>query len=237
MNVRSRPRTNLLVSVRSAAEAGDALAGGADLIDVKEPLRGPLGRADFSAIQEVLTVVAGRAPVSVALGELVDWTEGVVPEGVAFVKWGMSNVINPTAETLSPYRKKVGNAEPVLAAYADHARAQSPPPAEVAEIARQLRFRAFLIDTAVKDGSTLLDWLRPSEIRRLRMDLAKTRVQVALAGSLGVNEIRALAPMAPDWIAVRGVVCDGGRAGQVNSALVRQVRDVITEAGTRSIAG
>ena len=36
----------LLVSVRSGAEAEAALAGGADLIDVKEPTRGALGRAD-----------------------------------------------------------------------------------------------------------------------------------------------------------------------------------------------
>ena len=35
--------TKLLVSVRDAAEAIDALAGGADLIDVKEPLAGSLG--------------------------------------------------------------------------------------------------------------------------------------------------------------------------------------------------
>jgi len=33
----------LLVSVRSADEVDDALAGGADLIDVKEPSRGALG--------------------------------------------------------------------------------------------------------------------------------------------------------------------------------------------------
>ena len=36
----------LLVSVRSADEARTALAGGATVIDVKEPERGPLGRAD-----------------------------------------------------------------------------------------------------------------------------------------------------------------------------------------------
>ena len=33
----------LLVSVRNAAEATEALAGGASIIDVKEPLAGPLG--------------------------------------------------------------------------------------------------------------------------------------------------------------------------------------------------
>ena len=64
--------TRLLVSVRSAAEAEAALTGGASVIDVKEPTRGALGRADDGAIADVVAAVAGRAPVSAALGELRD---------------------------------------------------------------------------------------------------------------------------------------------------------------------
>ena len=60
----------LLVSVRSAAEAQTALAGGAALIDVKEPERGPLGRADDATVAEVVAAVASRCPVSAALGEI-----------------------------------------------------------------------------------------------------------------------------------------------------------------------
>ena len=67
--------TRLLVSVRSAAEAEAALAGGAAVIDVKEPARGALGRADDAVIADVVRAVAGRAPVSAALGELRDRPE------------------------------------------------------------------------------------------------------------------------------------------------------------------
>jgi uncharacterized protein (UPF0264 family) len=62
----------LLVSVRSAAEAEAALEGGADVIDVKEPSRGSLGRADDDVIAEVVSTVAGRRTVTAAMGELVD---------------------------------------------------------------------------------------------------------------------------------------------------------------------
>ena len=44
----------LLVSVRDAVEAEAALAGGAHLIDVKEPARGALGRADDATIAAVV---------------------------------------------------------------------------------------------------------------------------------------------------------------------------------------
>jgi uncharacterized protein (UPF0264 family) len=57
----STPR--LLVSVRDAAEAVEALAGGADWIDLKEPQRGPLGAVDAVTARDVVHVVAGRVPV------------------------------------------------------------------------------------------------------------------------------------------------------------------------------
>src|SRR5262249_54204912 len=64
--------TRLLVSVRSAAEAVSALDGGADIIDIKEPERGSLGRADNATMTAILDAVSGRKPVSAACGELLE---------------------------------------------------------------------------------------------------------------------------------------------------------------------
>src|SRR4051812_283713 len=82
----------LLVSVRSPAEAEAALAGGAAIIDVKEPDNGALGRAASEVLAGVLAVVAGRRPVSAALGELLE-PEGDLPAELArlaYVKWGLA---------------------------------------------------------------------------------------------------------------------------------------------------
>src|SRR5215212_6095908 len=57
------PIPGLLVSVRNVEEAHRALEGGAALIDVKEPSRGALGRADDNVIAAVVAAVAGRRPV------------------------------------------------------------------------------------------------------------------------------------------------------------------------------
>ena len=85
--------TRLLVSVRNAVEAQEAVAAGAHLVDVKEPARGALGNADAPTIQEVLSIVAGRCPVSAALGELMAGPalclEGL-PAGIRFAKLGLS---------------------------------------------------------------------------------------------------------------------------------------------------
>src|SRR5205807_7285446 len=60
----------LLVSVISAEEARRALAGGADIIDVKDPREGALGAPSPRVLSEVVRVVGAAGPVSVALGDL-----------------------------------------------------------------------------------------------------------------------------------------------------------------------
>jgi len=96
----SSPVPRLLVSVRSALEAEAALAGGCDILDVKEPTRGPLGMADRSVIAAVAQVAARNgAMCSAACGEAADSADsqlsddndhGVVPEvfPIEFFKLG-----------------------------------------------------------------------------------------------------------------------------------------------------
>ena len=219
-----KPVSGLLVSVRSAAEVMPAIAGGATLIDVKEPDRGPLGKADDVVIEAVVAEVGRRLPVSAALGEWANRDQSLVPEGVSFTKWGLANV-EITADTILAVRN--ASSHPVLVAYADHERARSPSLELLSEWAYRMRFSAFLIDTAIKDGTSLLDWLNMDLLARIRYRLGAARIPIALAGSLSVKEIRSLLPITPDWFAVRGSVCDGGRQGNVSAAKVRQLADLI----------
>ena len=89
----------LLVSVVSAAEARVALAGGADIIDVKDPREGALGAPSPRTLAEVVAAVDGAAPVSVALGDLPDLphtaalaARGAAACGVDYVKLGLRGV-------------------------------------------------------------------------------------------------------------------------------------------------
>lgn len=233
MNDRATPK--LLVSVRSGDEARAALAGGADLIDVKEPTRGPLGAASPSVIREVLATVDGRVPVSAALGEWLDWSGWAVPPGVRYAKWGLAQLKALPGGVLQAIRRTDCATFPVLVAYADHLRADSPDPAWLAVAAVRFKFPAFLLDTAVKDGSTLTDWVAPARLARIRFDLGDAGVAVALAGSLDADGVRRLGPLEPDWFAVRGAACDGGRTGSVSAARVRQLRTVIRDTSRETV--
>ena len=239
--------TQLLVSVRSATEAETALRGGASVIDVKEPAHGSLGRASAEVIAEVARVVAGRCPVSAALGELTDWvgpdwvepasrrSDWVGPASrrsielsLTFVKWGLSNSqddwLRQLRATMQRLTDRLPNCRAVAVAYADWRRARAPRPDEVCAFAIDNATGAFLLDTWRKDGSTLLDWLSLDEIERLRQRCRDGGVPMALAGSLGVTEIESLLPLRAEWIAVRGAVCQGRQRGaRIDEGKVRQL--------------
>src|SRR5688500_6493961 len=59
----------LLVSVRSGDEVVAALAGGADIIDAKEPARGSLGPVERDVLVAVAACTPGPVPLSVARGD------------------------------------------------------------------------------------------------------------------------------------------------------------------------
>lgn len=222
--------SQLLVSVRSPEEAQAAVAGGAALIDVKEPNNGSLGRAKDATVALVLKAVGGRRPVSAALGELRDHPESVRGVGLTFAKWGLAGLGGSVhwplllRDAITRLREANPACRAVAVAYADWQRADAPDPEAVAAFAAEHGCGAFLLDTFRKDGGTLLDWLPKRALERFCRVARSAGVPVALAGSLGVREIRALLDLAPDWFAVRGAVCGGGR--RERTVDVRRVRQL-----------
>jgi uncharacterized protein (UPF0264 family) len=227
----------LLVSVRSAPEAETALRGGASLIDVKEPEQGSLGRARDGTLADVVRSVAGRRPVSAALGELVDFFAELPPPELplAYVKWGLAGYRGAGSAwrselflAMRQLREQQPNCRAVAVAYADWRRAAAPAPEEVAAFAVEQAAGAFLVDTWQKDGSTLLDWLSVEAISGLVQHCRAEGVSIALAGSLGPAEISTLLPLCPDWFAVRGAVCQGRqRNAMLDEGKVRQLAELL----------
>jgi uncharacterized protein (UPF0264 family) len=240
---RTRRAPGLIVSVRSPQEAESALTGGADIIDVKEPDHGPLGRASDQTILAVLDHVAGRRPVSAALGELAEQRPPVHDSRLAFVKWGLagcgSSLRPRTFEQDCFWQTKLknklsqpGSPHTVIVAYADWQCAQAPTITEIVDFACQKPGNVVLIDTHCKEPDTLrkdhrphlLDWISVNELRDLCAQCHGAGVRVALAGSLTFAMIELLRCAEPDWFAVRGAVCSGAnRLGTVEADRVAEL--------------
>ena len=215
----------LLVSVRSAEEARAAVEGGASIVDVKEPDRGPLGRASEATWRAVIGVVPPSIPVSVALGELRDWSPCEGPlAGIAFRKLGLAGSGADWRARWAEVRR-TGGGEPrwVAVAYADWQVAQAPDPRDVLEAALEATdCSGVLVDTWDKSkpsplGATpgWVDWVgRARSAGRF----------VALAGGLDLPAIARLAPLRPDLFAVRGAACDrSDRRGRVRRDRVAEL--------------
>src|SRR5688500_18722902 len=88
----------LLVSVATEADAVAALAGGADVIDAKDPQAGALGAVASETFRAIHACVAGARPVSAALGDAADedaieaLARRFAAAGAAFVKVGFAGV-------------------------------------------------------------------------------------------------------------------------------------------------
>ncbi len=209
----------LLVSVRSPEEALAAVAGGASVIDVKEPGRGPLGRSDPDTWRAIRAVVPRSIPVSVALGEIGEF-EGVPPgsfEGIAFRKLGLAGAGDGWIGRWAAIRRAhPGPTAWVAVAYADWQAARAPAPDEVLGAALEAPGCAgVLVDTWDKTRPAWQDGPEPwaGWIARAR---AGGRF-VALAGGLDLASIARLAPLRPDLFAVRGAACLGSdRLGRVD---------------------
>lgn len=226
----------LLISVRSAAEAREAIVGGADIIDVKEPSRGPLGAADMSTLLEIADVVKPMKPLSAALGELANidldqYSPDLLTE-YRWLKFGMAG-----CENLSDSKQRWlrladhfdRGQKVVAAAYADYHLARSQPPQAIAR-ALPLKDSIFLLDTFAKDGRSVFDIISREELLTLHSEVRTCGARFALAGSLRIEQMERIVECAPDIVGVRGAVCVSGRNGQVDAAKVSAFRDAMRRA-------
>jgi uncharacterized protein (UPF0264 family) len=86
----AKTRPQVLISVRHVEEAEEALAGGATILDVKEPRHGPLGAADATTLRAVANFVGQRARLTAACGELREAADLPDLQGFWAAKVGLS---------------------------------------------------------------------------------------------------------------------------------------------------
>jgi (5-formylfuran-3-yl)methyl phosphate synthase len=227
----------LLVSVRSAEEVKAALAGGADIIDAKEPARGSLGAVTTAVLAAIAARTPTSVPLSVALGDCTELDTLRDALGAAcigersapvYLKLGFAGVrsLERVTALLQAATASAGGAGIVAVGYADSRLADSPPPEEVLDAAVAARVTGFLVDTWRKDGRRLLDHLAIERLAALSRRARLAGLLFALAGSLDADAIDRLAGLA-DVLGVRGAACRNGRSGAVDERRVARLRQRI----------
>ena len=158
----------LLVSVLSGHEADAALAGGADIIDAKNPASGPLGAVSIPVLLDICRVTPAAHLVTAALGDAEDEAaiEGMArayaATGAGLVKVGFAGTssIERAVSLLSAAVRgaAAGSGDRcgvVAVAYADAHVVGSLDPGALTEAAVRAGARGVLLDTADKRGPGL----------------------------------------------------------------------------------
>ena len=243
----------LLVSVRNAVEASAALAGGADLIDAKDPSAGALGAVSVEMLHDIAGTVGRERPVSAAIGDAVEAAAvehaacAYAAAGAALVKLGFAGIAGPmrvatlTAAAVRGAKSgSDGKSGVVAVAYADADAAENLAPGVLVEVAARAGARGVLLDTADKRGPGLRELMAPSALAAWVAEAHEAGLFAAVAGKLTAADLVYVRDAGADIAGVRGAACDGGRSGRVTADRVRVLRtqcgrpDVVAYGGAHS---
>jgi (5-formylfuran-3-yl)methyl phosphate synthase len=226
----------LLVSVVDAGEAREAATAGADIIDVKNPAEGSLGAPSPAVIAAIRGAVPAALPVSAAIGDMPNLPGtaalaalGAAHSGASFVKvglWGASTEADAVT-LLRAVREAAPGAAVVAGAYADARRVPQAPlaPELLPRVARAAGVDVCLLDTAIKDGRGLLDWLAEDALTALVDEAHELGLEVALAGALRADDLPVVGATGADIVGVRSAACaDDRRTGSLDPTRVRALR-------------
>jgi uncharacterized protein (UPF0264 family) len=231
--------SGFLASVRSSEEALIALVGGADIVDVKEPSAGALGRVDGATLTTIVETLDGRRPVSATIGDVSLVPDAVIAAvretaatGVDIVKIGLfAGDLEGTLSALAPLAR-VG-IRLVAVAFADGA----PDLEHLVPRCAAAGFAGIMLDTADKQAGPLTAHLSMDALVRFVASARAHGLLSGLAGALRLADIPGLAPLGADYLGFRSALTLGGRDRSLDLAAVRAVRRAFDVARPHDAAG
>lgn len=227
--------TGLLASVADLGEMRLARAGGADVIDLKQPAFGALGAWSSDALvaavqfwsawplpRPLLSATAGDQPMVPAI--LRAAVERVAEARVPVIKVGLFASAHTGAciEALTPIAART---RLVGVLFAD----QEPDMGLLPMLGRA-GFLGAMLDTADKKAGRLTDHLDPLTLGQFVGEARRNGLMTGLAGSLAMADIAPLKAVGADYLGFRGALCTGGREGRLDPRRLRAVRTRLTRA-------
>jgi uncharacterized protein (UPF0264 family) len=232
----------LLISPKDEKEAVEAIAGGADIIDVKNPKEGALGANFPWIIKRIREITPKNIEVSCTLGDVPNLPGamslaalGAATTGVDYIKAGLyglkteEDAVYLTRSVTRAVRDFDSSIKVVITGYADASRVGSVNPMLIADITHKAQADIAMIDTAVKDGKNLFTFLTINQLRSF-VDAAHDHgLKAALAGSLKKEDLPAVYALGADVVGLRGAACTHGDRvdGRITRETVRELVEVV----------
>jgi uncharacterized protein (UPF0264 family) len=91
-----------------------------------------------------------------------------------------------------------------------------------------------MLDTAGKGGGSLTNHLGLDRLASFIANAHRSGLVAGLAGSLRLADVAALAPLGADYLGFRSALTHGGRAGELDLVLLRELRAALQPAASSS---
>jgi (5-formylfuran-3-yl)methyl phosphate synthase len=232
----------LLISPINTEEAREAINGGADIIDVKNPKEGSLGANFPWVIKNIREIAPEGMHVSATLGDVPYKpgtvslaAAGAVVSGADYIKVGLYGTrnYNEALEVMENVVRSVKDFDKealvVASGYADAHRVNAIDPMEIPRVAADSGADLAMVDTAIKDGKTLFDFMDKDKLQEFNNRIHDYGLKSALAGSIKKNQLRLLYEIGCDVVGIRGAACTGGdrNKGTINHTAVHELKSLI----------
>lgn len=232
----------LLISPINTDEALESIEGGADIVDVKNPKEGSLGANFPWVIKEIREMTPEDMMVSATLGD-VPYKPGTVSlaamgalvSGADYIKVGLygtknyDEALEVMENVVKTVRDNSSKAVVVASGYADAHRVGALDPMEIPKVAADAGADLAMVDTAVKDGKTLFDFMDMDKLQRFVNEIHDYGMKSALAGSIKKEQLKPLYDINCDVVGVRGAACIGGdrNTGKIHRNAVAELKEMI----------
>ncbi len=232
----------LLISPINTEEALESIEGGADIVDVKNPKEGSLGANFPWVIKNIRKITPKEMHVSATLGDVPYKpgtvslaAAGAVVSGANYIKVGLYGTKNYD-EALDVMKNVVRSVKDfnedaliVASGYADAHRVGAVDPMEIPRVAADAGADLAMVDTAVKDGKTLFDFMDVEKLQKFNDTIHEYGIKSALAGSVKKDQLKLLHDIGCDVVGIRGAACTGGdrNNGSIHRSAVKELKDMI----------
>ena len=236
-------RIKLLVSPKSLEEAMVVVKHEkVDFLDCKNPSEGSLGANFPWIIKEMKNLIQFRGSqlLSATIGDFPNLPGsaslaalGAAVAGADIIKIGLKGptteeesifLLDKVVKSVKDYNK---NIKIVAAGYADKIRMESSPEfLSLPAIAAKSGADIVMLDTYIKDGKGLFDFLNVEQLKLFRDKAKELDLDVALAGNLRKESLSKIKEIVPDIIGVRSIVCEGydRNNGTIKGHLIEELK-------------
>ncbi|MGB4812359.1 MAG: (5-formylfuran-3-yl)methyl phosphate synthase [Methylophilaceae bacterium] len=228
-------KPQLLISVTSIEEAQIAIENGADIIDLKNPNKGALGALPIETVQSIVNYLRKFNPnqlISATIGDvpmlpelLVERVSQMAATKVDYIKIGFFDTtqVQICLDALKNLTKQGYKLIAVL--FAEQPYSQS-----LVDAIWQAGFVGIMLDTAKKNGQTLLNYYTSHQLNTLAQHVQKYGLMLGFAGSLKSQHIVNFRTLNPTYMGFRGGVCEGEeRTQKLNPEKVRLIKSLLLE--------